>query len=131
MGAWGVGTFDNDDSLDWMYELEESSDLSVVERALSVSGDYIESPEATAALAAVEVVLGLIGKPSPNLPDELNSWLEKNSSLNAEKLIPKAAFAAKTVCSDKSELKELWEETDDYHEWKNTIESMLLRLDGG
>ena len=28
MGAWGIGTFDNDDAADWAYELEEAADLT-------------------------------------------------------------------------------------------------------
>jgi hypothetical protein len=30
MGAWGHDSFDNDDAGDWVYELEESSDMSVI-----------------------------------------------------------------------------------------------------
>lgn len=30
MGAWGHGPFDNDDAGDWVWELEESEDFSVV-----------------------------------------------------------------------------------------------------
>jgi hypothetical protein len=34
MGAWGIGNFDNDDASDWVYELEEVEDMSLVEATL-------------------------------------------------------------------------------------------------
>jgi len=30
MGAWGTGNFDNDTALDWVYDLEDREDLSLV-----------------------------------------------------------------------------------------------------
>lgn len=35
MGAWGAGPFDNDAALDWVWELDESSDLGVVRGAIT------------------------------------------------------------------------------------------------
>jgi len=61
MGAWGVKTFENDDSSDWLYDLEESNDLSVIEAALNEGGsDYIEAPEGCNILAAAEVKLSCL-----------------------------------------------------------------------
>ena len=34
MGAWDFGPFDNDDAGDWLYDLEKSSDTSVIAEAL-------------------------------------------------------------------------------------------------
>lgn len=63
-----MGILDNDTACDWVDELEESDDLSVVEAALekvlSAGLEYIEAPDAEEALAAVDVIVRLQGKPA-------------------------------------------------------------------
>ena len=58
MGTWGVGSFGNDNAADWIWELEEADDLSVVEaaiaRVLDGVDELVESPEAEEAIAAAE-----------------------------------------------------------------------------
>jgi hypothetical protein len=65
MGAWDIGPFDNDDAADWLYVLEESSDVSTIAAALGVITDigdgYLEAPDCSNALAAVEIVAALRG----------------------------------------------------------------------
>ena len=51
MGAWGVGTFENDDASDWVYQLEEAGDLDLVEVTLQAAADpeaYLEAPSVKA-----------------------------------------------------------------------------------
>ena len=59
MGAWGCDVFENDDAGDWAYGLEDRTDLGLVtetiERVLAQPG-YLEAPDASAALAACEVI---------------------------------------------------------------------------
>ena len=40
-GGWDTGPFDNDDALDWVWELTESDDLSAIDTALD---GVLESP---------------------------------------------------------------------------------------
>jgi hypothetical protein len=110
MGAWGHKTFENDDASDWLYELEESSDLSVIESALTFEG-YIEAPDGCNALAAAEILLALAGKPHSKLPENAAACVAEHSHLNSTKLFPVAAASLTQVLSDNSELKELWQET--------------------
>ena len=66
MGAWGTGNFENDTALDWVWSLEESKDLSLVEDAISDvlnSGDCLDADLGCAGLAAAEVVAALRNKP--------------------------------------------------------------------
>src|SRR5918996_298232 len=61
MGAWGAGIFDNDDAADWVYELEQAGDDSVLAETLAAVANagadaYVEAPDAAAALAAAAVV---------------------------------------------------------------------------
>lgn len=80
MGAWGLGSFENDDAMDWVGEVEEDGSLRPVRRALdsalSADADFGISGEAELGVAAAEVVAAMQGKPSDGLPEELRTWLE-------------------------------------------------------
>jgi len=129
MGAWGIKTFENDDSSDWLYDLEESDDLSVLESALNeAEQDYIEAPEGCNILAAAEVILGLQGK-GRELPENAQEWIEKNKGLNVSTLVTVAIKAVDAVLSDKSELFELWQDAEeDFENWKSDVESIKAAL---
>lgn len=127
MGAWGLQSFDNDDALDWLAELAESEDLSVLKAALVCEEDYIESPEACNALAAGEVVLALLGKPRVELPEEAQEWVEHHR-LDAKPLVPLAIKILTQILGEDSELKELWEETEDFEAWQQDVQGLLGRL---
>lgn len=124
MGAWGIGTFDNDDAADWLFDLEASSDISVVSAALQLDGDYIEAPDASAALAAVEIILALMGKPRDGLPDEAGAWVAKHGALDANSLRQPAITALDVIMSEKSELRELWFESDEGDAWLADVTEM-------
>jgi hypothetical protein len=138
MGAWGCGSFENDDALDWVIELEQTKDLSVIVHALdeiiSGIGDYLDATDCANALAAAETVAGLAGRPGPALPEEITHWVsERHAEAAQDRQIVdetaryQARRAINAVLSE-SELKELWEETDDFEHWKATVTDLLERL---
>ena len=132
MGAWGAGPFENDDAADWASDLESATDLTLVNAALraAAEGDtYLEAPEASAAVAAAEVVAALAGKPSESLPDEVRDWSRGHASLYSAAL-GRTALAALARVTTASELKELWEESADPGEWRETIRNLERRLRG-
>jgi hypothetical protein len=55
MGAWGVGTFENDDACDYAAEIANSSNLSRIEASLDhvlkSGAAYLEAPEAFSTMA--------------------------------------------------------------------------------
>lgn len=128
MGAWGYKTFENDDAADWLYELEESSDLSVIENALTFEDTYIEAPEACNALAAAEILLAISGKPHSELPENAASWVAKHTHLNSAPLFPVAVASLTKILSDNSELKELWEDSEDFASWKDDVSEIVAAL---
>lgn len=129
MGAWGIKTFENDDSVDWLYELEESSNLSVISGALKEGdSEYIEAPEGCNILAASEILLALQGKPRIGLPENAEQWVSKNKGLDSRELNLDAIKALEKVVSENSEIKELWEETEDFEEWINDVTKMKSEL---
>ncbi len=116
MGAFGPGSFENDDALDFAAELEASGAVAlseVLERA--VGGDGVrDAGLGAAALAAAEVVAALAGRPSGELPDEVKLWVADagaDAGLAAggvEKLLGLARRALAVVTGGDAELARLW-----------------------
>jgi len=132
MSAWGVGNFDNDTALDWIYELEETDDLSLVKNTIEkvLSEKYIDSDMGAEALVAIEVLArlkGNFGKEDP-YSEDIDQWVKTHAIEVDSKTIDKALQAIDLIVSKKSELYELWEETDDFNAWKEEINNLKIRL---
>lgn len=132
MGAWGHGSFENDDASDWVYELEESGNEAIDQALSSVADgapDYIEEPDAAMALAAAETVAALRGRPAADLPDEVRQWV-KGKPAPDDARVAKAKSAVAAILNE-SEMKELWHETDDYSAWEDSVRDLQSRLTSG
>lgn len=133
MGAWDVGSFDNDDALDWVYELEEAADLSLfgdtLQNVIRQKDDYLEAPDCAVAISAAEVVAALSGRPAGHLPEEVSVWVKDRPAPSAEMVL--MAQAALAAVLDRSELKELWEESDSFVEWQASVREVQSRLVAG
>ncbi|HPO92136.1 MAG TPA: DUF4259 domain-containing protein [Phycisphaerales bacterium] len=134
MGTWGVNAFENDTALDWVWELEESEDLSVVVAALEGpladdADEYLEAPVCEMALAAAEIVAALKGHPPEKLPREADDWVKRNRGRLKvdQELIETAHDAIARVVAD-SELRELWDESEELAAWEKALESLQKRL---
>lgn len=131
MGAWEVGSFDNDDALDWVYELEEADGFSIFldafENVTGQKGDYREAPECAVAVCAAEVVAALLGSADDDLPNEVIAWVEGKPEPSEVLVI--MARAALNAVLDESELKDLWEDSDHYEEWQESMKDLLERLE--
>ena len=129
MGAWGSGSFENDDALDWFAELEAEG-LRAAGHALSaveqLAPEYLEASTCSAGLAAAEVVAALRGRPASDLPDDVRAWLAGVSD-DPEALLPTARRAVELIAAD-SELKDLWVESADYRAWQSAVEDLQARL---
>ena len=132
-GAWGIGSFENDDASDWVWELEESSGPTVIDSALrnvAMSSGYIDAPSASCAIAAAEVLAAMIDKPSASIPDEVANWVEGQSFEPSTALLDMARVALANVLDEnRSELAQLWSETGpDYENWKKTVAALTEKL---
>jgi hypothetical protein len=134
MGAWSVDAFGNDDACDWAYGLEEVKDLSLVEHALDVvlsSGDeYLEAPPASEALAAIEVIARLQGNwgERNSYSEIVDKWVEKTKIQPPLSLIQKALRVIERILADNSELKELWQDSDEYELWLASVQELKGRV---
>ncbi len=127
MGAWGLQFDENDDAADWIAEFSDSPGWPAIDAAFgNCSGEYIEAPECSNALAAAEVVTAGLGKTSPRLDGELASW----AISMPEEAQSRRDVAVQTLSRvrDDSELKELWEETDEFADWTASVNETLARL---
>lgn len=133
-GGWDTGPFDNDDALDWVWELSESDDLSVVESALNEAvnaSGYLEGPTGSIAIAAAEVVAALKGKPASELPSEVAAWVKTHKLSVGSGLVKKARNAILAVRNpESSELAQLWSESEELAGmWQADLEGLLRRLE--
>ncbi len=130
MGAWGTGNFDNDDALDWIATLEEQGLLAAgvaIHEVLSLADDYLEAPTCCAALAAAEVVAALRGRRAAELPRELEAWLDGAPDDPGAELTRNARLAVEAILR-RSELRELWGESDEGATWERVVMDLRQRL---
>ncbi len=122
MGAWGVKPFENDSASDFLYEFENNSFEEILKNAFELEDeDYIEVDEGSVIVAASEILAKIIKNKENELPDNLK--IDKN--INIKELSKKAKNSLEIVISENSELNELWQESDEYEKWVETINSNI------
>lgn len=128
MGAWGAGSFDNDDAVDWLADLERSRGVDAIAAAFGAveAGDEPEAPESSTAIAAAEAVAALNGHPTADLPGEITDWLASARPHPDPALTERARAAVQRIRAS-SELKELWDEGDPA-EWHAHLDDLQQRL---
>ena len=133
MGAWGHRNFENDDAMDFIGEFKEEPSENLLIESLSLIVDahedeeYIEAPEASAALTAAELVAAAIGKPSSDCPEGLEEALKRLGAGGNVALRKLARKAVKYILKE-SELQELWAEGGEPNDWQAVQRDLLTRL---
>jgi hypothetical protein len=137
MGTWAVGAFGNDFALDWAQDLQESKDLFFIEDTLNNvlsadSANYLEAPFGAEGLAAIEVLARLYGKPGLQDEDsaEVDAWVAEVSKKAKRRtdLIEKSLRAIEHILSERSELRELWQDSDEYDNWRASVDDLKARI---
>jgi len=130
-GAWGVGSFENDSALGWVYELERAKSVNFLSSTFNKvqGGSYIDVDVCSAALAAAEIVASINNRSLANLPKEVQAWVKKYS-VKATDQLKSSAVNAISRCeeSSSSELARLWEESDK-SEWSSFLSNLKSRLE--
>ncbi len=67
------------------------------------------------------------GRPAQGLPEEVSAWIAAHDSLPAAPRKWLAKRVAERIRTD-SELRELWEESDDWNGWSANVDDLLRRL---
>lgn len=118
MGAWGSGLFDNDNALDVMRDLEDSTpqgrpDLVVaaLDEVLLADG-YIEAPEMSAAVAAAAAVGAVVNPGAAVEESSRPHWLAADAFEVDEELIEKSRrVLRRAIRAQDNEWYELWAES--------------------
>jgi hypothetical protein len=137
MGAWGSGTFEDDDALDWLGELMETGKKrasTLVVKAMRKASTakpqtYLELPDCSAAVVAAELVAAVHGQPAQDLPEEAVEWLESGALPSEPGLVELALQAVATVRAQ-GEAYELWKEAGEepLREWQARLDALAERL---
>lgn len=132
MGAWDAGSFGNDDAMDWLAEFEEKP-MDAIRTAIAVviesdENDYLDAPDCCIALAAVECVAAALGKPPKDFPDEAAETLAARPITPDLNLLKHARRTVEQILGKNSELKELWDESENPDEWYQVINDLKARL---
>jgi hypothetical protein len=60
--------------------------------------------------------------------ESLDEWVENNQLQPSTDLVQKAHLAIERILADDSELKELWQESEDYEDWLDSIVELKSRV---
>lgn len=136
MGAWDVGTFDNDTACDWAYALEGQPDTALVAatlaQVLAAGADDLDADVASEGLAAAEVVARLRGNWGERnaYTETVDRWVESHPGEPPAGLVAAALAAVDRVLTAPSELLELWSESEDFGRWQEGMAALRRRLEG-
>jgi len=133
MGAWGAGPFENDDARDFVYSVDKSRDLGVLEASFEAAlnaGVYLEAPQGAEVIASAEILAIVLGRAGEKVryPDEIITWAAKTKTAPSPALVAKALSALDAVLGESSELRELWQDSDEFDTWKSGVDDVKRRL---
>ncbi len=134
MGTWDVGALDNDDAQDFLAEWQEGEDYEPVDELLSevldMADSYLEADLAARAVAAGAVLSAVVNETIEELFDEDEDSIDWAFGLPQPKvaLLNKLVRALKRILKGESELREQWEETDDFAAWRATVTEIIADL---
>ncbi|MBS5111296.1 MAG: DUF4259 domain-containing protein [Coprobacillus cateniformis] len=133
MGAWDFAVFDDDTAYDVLDDLKESSDITKdMEKYFDdvIEAEYVEYEEGYYALVSAAVIDSVMNDTQYRCDDEdYFEWIKSLKRVDLTSLQSKAIKAIDVLISDKSELKELWEENAElYSSWREDKCSIQKRL---
>lgn len=129
MGAWGAGSFDNDDAQDFLGALASVTIDELKQKLIHAAGQegYFDAPESSVAVAAAEVVATAKGAAPAMVPQQITEWVGKIEGTPSPEMADLARRAVERVRTN-SELKDLWLEADGLNEWSAVLRDLEERL---
>ena len=133
MGTWGIGSFENDDAADFVYEIEGAPTVATLRRALDhatgqiAAGDYLEAPVCASAVAAAEFLAALKNRDPSALSPSGQDVFSQFEARPSEDDLNLARAVVERVMKD-SELAELFAESGNLDDWLAAMEALRARL---
>ncbi|PPU68753.1 DUF4259 domain-containing protein [Xanthomonas pisi] len=134
MGAWSHEPFGNDTACDWASGLDKQRDFSLVAEAIQAvldnGSDYLDSDLASEAIAAAEVLAKALGRSTQtdSYTKEVDDWVKSIAAKPSQDLLSKANGALIRIMGPDSELKELWQESDDFGSFESSVKALQLAV---
>lgn len=134
MGTWSEDPLGNDDAADFVNELISADSfepvIATIQDTLDRGETYLEMPDAARGIAAVEVLARRRQQSAAKAVDAdgLNEWLAKFVDPPKSTLLEDAVRLLDRVIADRSEIRELWEESGEYAVWADQIRHLRTRL---
>jgi len=136
MGAWDVGPFGNDDAADWAWQFDEVDGLELLDETLdnvfeeANSDDYVEAPTGSEAVAPCEVIARMKGKGGERTvySGSADKWIVSHGNSPKQELVTKAIKALDIVMSEKSELYQLWKDSEMFVDFQASIADLRQRM---
>jgi hypothetical protein len=127
VGAWGTGSFENDDAVGWVAGLDSVTPEELMRILVRAADDpeYLEAGPARIAVAAGEVVAALNGSAADGVPAGIVKWAGKQ--VGSPELTAVAGRALDRVRRN-SEVKDLWMEADGLNEWVEAMKELQGRV---
>jgi hypothetical protein len=131
VGAWGTGSFENDDAKDWAAGVDKIApeELTRILARAADDPEYLEAPAAYVAVAAGEVVAALGGAPGEGAPAAIVEWARTHPQAFTPELKAVAIRALERVRTN-SEVKDLWLQADGLNDWIAAIRELQGRVEG-
>jgi|SRR5882724_1731315 len=132
MGTWGSDSFENDDASDWIADFCDAPGKELISIALSRVAEmdplaFPDAPECRIGIAAAEVVAALEGKGNPYIPSAAKQCVSRSTIKFDSNLVSLALKAVQRIKTD-SELKQLWDESENPDEWYSSLDNLEVRL---
>jgi hypothetical protein len=128
MGAWGITNFENDTAIDWLNNLPLLVKNEAIDNYLDTileEKEFIDDEESFICLAIAEFALHYIGLSKIEILQE-NRFTVNFTITQLDKIVK--VIHKILYFEEHSELRELWQETEDYDIWEKhqlSIASLL------
>lgn len=133
MGSWGYTNFDNDTAQDFVADVEEEGIdriVSAIEVIKTIEEDaYLDSDLCAEALAAMEYIATAKDRMAEDFPEDAEDWVKAHKAqlLIIRGIVAKCQQAIDRI-KNNSELKDLWEETEDFDNWNKVLDDLNTRI---
>ncbi len=132
MGAWGTGIYDNDAAADFATTISERG-MGAIQQAFGLAKQlpYLDVDEGNNALVAADVVARLRsgGGEQTSYAEPVTLWVAAATFPDTEALATDARAAiGRVIDRERSEVFQLWAETDSLVEWLGVINELTDRL---
>lgn len=130
MSDWKLDFYGNDASAEWVDELLEKHDLSLIQstlqHAIAQRVGYLEGHDGERVLASVDILLRLkkFCQYSDDSTEVVDDWVAEHPLTVEKSICLLGADAIDRILTPQSELLELWEESEDFQRWKAALISM-------